>query len=336
MKRGSMDLRTLSHLRQEAKKAIESFFYERKYLSCDVPIVVPCPGTEVYLDYFQTSWLDYQNVQHERFLRSSPELHLKMAMCSGMDRVFHLGKVFRNGGEYSKWHHPEFTMLEWYEAGIDFFSYMDQTELLVRHVHSELTSQGFTLTSLPMRFEKISMYDLFKNLLDIHLVDGDEKLSSLLIKRGVHSVNLKDDFETAYFKALIDVIEPYIEKKSAVFVYDYPPSQAALSQVVKGRAKRFELYINGVELCNAFQELLSREDNERRISESFQKRDILSKQAVPIDDDFLDALSSGMPPCCGNALGFDRLLAVLLGEDEIDGVIPFRTLRIFPAKQNNI
>lgn len=313
----------IEHLkaRQTLTNHIHSFFQSRSYLSIETPIAVIAPGTEVHLDYFATTWEDHRHNLHPLYLRSSPELHLKQAMALGIDRVYHLGKCFRNKGEISEWHHPEFTMLEYYESGIAFESFMTLTEDLIASSAKLFPSSAL----LPKSFPKISMYEAFESWAKIPLIDGDPDLAQKAVKQGFVSVRADDDFETTYFKILIDAIEPRLEKEEAIFVYDYPPSQAALANVKDGRAQRFELYLKGVELCNAFDELIDPAENRRRLVASNKQRAALGKPILPEDEDFLSALTKGLKPSCGNALGFDRLLAILLGLKGIAPLIPFRT-----------
>ncbi|SMF14394.1 EF-P lysine aminoacylase EpmA [Pseudobacteriovorax antillogorgiicola] len=318
--------------RYTLKRAIENFFHKRDYIEVDTPIIVPTPGTEVHLDYFETSWLDFQLQSHQRFLRSSPELHLKQALAQGLDRIYHLGRCFRNGGEASAWHHPEFTMLEWYEAGISYEDFMQQTEELVRYSHRMLQTEGYSVITLPSKIEALTVAEAFERFAGIELIDQDPDLAEKANRKNFVSIRPDDDFETSFFKIMLDAVEPCLAEFEAVFLYDYPASQAALATVEQGVAKRFELYIKGIELSNAFQELTSPQDNIRRIHDSNHVRQTLSKQAVPIDDCFVDAVNKGIPESCGNALGFDRLLAILLGLDSIDSIIPFRENPIFPLE----
>ncbi|RZA16893.1 MAG: hypothetical protein EOP10_23745 [Proteobacteria bacterium] len=307
--------------RQTLQNHIHQFFQSRDYLSVDTPTMVVAPGTEVHLDYFATDWRDHRGSNHPLYLRSSPELHLKQAMSWGIPKVYHLGKCFRNHGEISAWHHPEFTMLEYYESGIDLDNFMKLTQDLI-------TTSGEAVDSktIPQNFTKISMYEAFKNWAKIDLIDQDPDLAKKARSANLsQSIRIEDDFETAYFKLLIDVIEPKLTKEQAIFVYDYPPSQAALANIRNNRAQRFELYLNGVELCNAFDELINPEENETRLKESNKAREALNKHPLPQDTDFLKALKKGLKPSCGNALGFDRLLAILLGQPGLGSLIPFRS-----------
>ncbi|MFW7377433.1 MAG: EF-P lysine aminoacylase EpmA [Oligoflexus sp.] len=323
-------LKQLVQQRQLASQVVRRFFEERQFLEVEAPILVTAPGTEVYLDYFQTEWFDYQNQAHPLYLRSSPELHLKQALAQGLDRIYHLGKAFRNGGELSAWHHPEFTMLEWYQADISFEDFMAQSFALVEAMH-ESFRRNFpdqVRAHLPQAVS-LSVYEAFSRFAKIDLCDQDAGLAAKARSLGYHSVRADDDFETSFFKILLDVIEPRLKEMDAVFLYDYPPSQAALATVRQQRAKRFELYLSGIEICNAFEELLDPAENLARIQSSNQKRAACGRPSIPLDLDFIGALEHGLPSCCGNALGFDRLLAYLLQQESIDQVIAFRRQQAF-------
>lgn len=311
--------------RQTLQNFIHQFFQARNSVSVDCPIAVTAPGTEIHLNYFPTTWTDHRDAKHPLFLRSSPELHLKQALSWGLDRVYHLGKCFRNHGELSRWHHPEFTMLEYYESGIRLSAFMQLTEDFVRQAFDALLPyRRPDAPNLPKKVERLSMFEAFERWADLELIDGDADLAEKGIKKGYISLRKDDDFETAYFKILLDVIEPELNKLAAAFVYDYPASQSALAKVSNGRAQRFELYVQGVELCNAFDELLGVEANRERIAESNAQRLAHGKEKVPEDPDFFAALDKGLKSCCGNAMGFDRLLALGLGDEGIDAIIPFR------------
>ena len=236
----------------------------------------------------------------------------------------------------SAWHHPEFTMLEWYEEKISYEGLINQTEELIREatkqVHSFAKRKKMTLgeVSLPKKFARLTLKQAFREFAGLDLIDDDPDLAAKAIAKGFHSVRSEDDFETAFFKILLDQIEPGLAKLGGAVLMDYPASQAALAVATKGVAHRFEFYIalpNGrevVELCNGFEELLGEKENRNRIDEAAALRIKAGHIPVPKDPDFFAALNIGLNPCCGNALGFDRLLALALGESSLDRVIPFR------------
>jgi lysyl-tRNA synthetase class 2 len=316
-------------LRAQLKSEIRSFFARRGYLELDTPILVPCPGTEVYLGYFKSAWRDHAGTERTLWLRSSPELHLKQALAAGAQRVFQLAPCFRNDGELADWHHPEFTMLEWYEAGIGFDEFIGLTEELLRETHAALAPHvrrelGQEPVRLPPRFQRVTVTEAFRDLVGLELVDGDPDLALKALAIDVMSVSESDDFETAFFKVLMEKVEPALVAMGGAVLLDYPPSQAALATVAGGVAKRFEFYLSRVELCNGFLELLDPEANRARIREACRRRAAAGRDVPDEDEAFYAALERGLPPSCGNALGFDRWLGLLLGDQTLDRAIPFR------------
>lgn len=309
--------------RNELRKSLRHFFESHHFIEVETPVLVPCPGTELHLDYFQSEWTDHSHKKHRVWLRSSPELALKRVMSMGLSAVYQIGPSFRNGGELSEWHHPEFTMLEYYQVGKSWKDFINLSEDLIRHSVQSL-SKNFAVALDLKESVKISVYEAFKNFLGVDLMDGDPDLASKAREKGVLSVRDGEDFETAFFKILLEKIEPELEKLQWVLLYDYPPSQAALAKVEEGRAKRFEFYLKGVELSNGFYELCDPKLNEERIADVHSQRETLGKQIPDEDFDFYKALERGLPECYGNALGFDRLLALILGEKSISSVLPFR------------
>lgn len=143
--------------RAQLKNLIRSYFEDRGFLEIDTPILVKTPGAEIHLDYFPTEWIDHQGNPHTFYLRSSPEIHMKRAVANGYGPVFQLAPSFRNGGEYSDWHHPEFTMLEWYHPGADLRQLIQETsELLYAAVN------GLSSRRLPVPIPVFSVADLFR------------------------------------------------------------------------------------------------------------------------------------------------------------------------------
>jgi lysyl-tRNA synthetase class 2 len=322
----SLTPRELQTLRNVLKDSIREFFASRGFIEVETPIAVLSPGTEVHLNYFETKWNDYRNQSHPLFLRSSPELHMKQLLAQGSGNIFQFATCFRNGGEYSHWHHPEFTMLEWYDTGATYTEFMDQTVDLLRYTAAAFAERGFAVPQLPDQFAVWSVFDAFAKFAGIELQDGDPNFAAKARAEGIISVRPDDDFETAYFKVLLDRVEPELSKLGAVILHEFPPSQAALSVVEGGRAKRFEIYVGRVELCNAFLELTDEGENLRRYTETGRLRGLAGKPIPAIDPGFAAALKQGIPRACGNALGFDRWFAMLIGADRIDSVIPFRTM----------
>lgn len=312
--------------RQALKKSTRNFFESRGYVEVDTPIITKCPGTEVHLQYFETNWLDYAGQPHQRWLRSSPELHMKRVMAEGIEAIFQVAPCFRNGGEFSEWHNPEFMMLEWYRKGLSYENLIQETETYLRASADDMAVvTGVNPKKiLPEKFERIGVFEAFREWAGLSLIDGDPELAGKAISAGVISVQPGDDFETAYFKTLIEKIEPRIFSIGGCVLMDYPPSQAALSVVDNGKACRFEFYLGRIELCNGFFELTGEENNRARIGELLRERVRQGFSAIPEEEDFYVAMRRFTEPCGGNALGFDRWLALLLGASSLDSARLFR------------
>lgn len=315
--------------RNEARANIHEFFRKKDYLEVETPIGVLSPGTEIYLDYFKTNWIDFKNESLPLWLRSSPEIHMKQLLSQpGYDRIFQIAPCFRNGGELALWHHPEFMMLEWYEKEISYQNFMHLTENLIDNVlnlfKNSLAKESFT---------RITLTEAFKEFCGIELLDQDPDLSKKAKSQKIISVQDSDDFDTAFFKILIEKIEPKFKELKKVVLFDYLPSQAALAKVEDGFAKRFETYIDGIELSNGYLELLDPAENLNRIKYSNHQRMNIGKEIMEIDYDFLESLNYISENCCGNALGFDRLLAISIGQVGLDQIVPFRESMPYKKKR---
>lgn len=316
--------------RARLKAAVREFFSGRTYLEIDTPVAVACPGTEVYLRYFATEWVDLYGDRHPLYLRSSPELHMKQAVAAGAERVYQMAACFRNGGELSPWHHPEFTMLEFYEAGIGYEAFIDVTAELFAHTRAAVGAAHAHLA--PKAWTKVTVAEAFEEFAGVRLVDQDPELAKKARAAGVHSPQPGDDFETAFFKVLLERVEPALAAMEGAILMDYPASQAALAVVEDGVARRFEFYAGRVELCNGFKELLDARVNRERVAAALAKRAELGFEVPPEDEDFYAALDKGLPACCGNAVGFDRWLALLNGDQSLDGAVAFRGARPYQGR----
>jgi lysyl-tRNA synthetase class 2 len=300
--------------RAQLKTVIRSFFATNDYVEIDTPILVVMPGAEVHLDYFATSWFDHSNTGHQRYLRSSPEIHMKRALAQGLGKIFQIAPSFRNGGEFSNWHHPEFTMLEWYEVDASLAGLMQQTSDLVGAV-----AEAFHRPLAPIR--TYSVGELFEEYtrLDPFAADFLDRARASKLT----NINLSDDHESAFFKIMLDIIEPRLTELGACFIHGYPASTASLAAVENGRALRAELYLNGVEIANGFQELSGKDENRKRLNDIQQERRRIGKNLHELDHNFINSMGT-LGACAGNAVGFDRLLAWALGHQDLNQIIPFR------------
>ena len=284
--------------RAQVLAAIRSFFAARDFLEVDTPQLVPSPGLDLHLDAFE--------ITGAGFLTTSPEYQMKRLLAHDLERIYQLAHCFR-AGEQGNWHNREFMLLEWYRVG-NLETVMADTEELVKDI--------FHLGGIELEapFVRMRLAEAFEQHADT--------------PRG-RMLDLAANDEEKFFRLLIDRIEPALE--GAVFLYDYPASQASLARRKAddpALCERFELYVHGVELCNGFGELTDPVEQRRRLEHDQQRRRELGKPAYPIDERFLEALEQGIPPCAGNALGVDRLIALALGSDSIADVMPFPLERL--------
>ncbi len=299
------------------KSTLRTFFLERSYLEVETPTIVTTPGAEPYQRYFDCTWTKADLTAKKFFLRASPELEMKWLMTQGCSRIFQMGKCFRSGGEYSNRHHPEFTMLEWYHKDIDFLSFITLTLDLIASVH-RVFSKHYGIPSLIATPHFFTVQEAFQEFAHIDLTSQERSLNAQALDLKYPSIKTDDDFDTTYFKILLDIIEPAFKELELVVLHDFLPAHSALATVKGGVAKRFEIYFRGQELCNGYEELTDYKKNLQRFKILNEKRTDLGLEAVPLDDMFFSALrEDGLPPCCGNALGLDRLLAAIFAAEDI-------------------
>jgi len=248
---------------------------------------------------------------------------MKKLLGQGMEEIFTLTKVFRNNEEFGGVHNPEFTMLEWYAQGADYLACMDETEALVREV-------GKAFGKMFPAFRRLRVRDLFLEKVGLDL-DWATKtsLQEACDRMSIHT-DLSDTESDLYYRLFLSKIEPELGK-DPIFVYDYPAFQAALSKLTPdGKyGQRFELYIDGIELCNAFTELTDPIEQRKRFMSELAERKASGKPAYPIDETLLRLLPSVRQPTYGNALGVDRLHLVVTGRSSIEDVLLFPVSSIF-------
>ena len=277
---------------------VRVFFQEKGYLEVETPFRIPAPAPEAQIDAVPSAgW----------FLQTSPELCMKRLLAAGYPRIFQICRCWREGERGAR-HLSEFTMLEWYRAGADYLELMEETEALVVAAAGSpsIRYRGHTV-ELARPWERISVAEAFRLYADT-------------------SVNAA--LEAGLFdQIMVERIEPRLGLTRPTFIYDYPASLAALARLKKGDptlAERFELYIGGLEIANAFSELTDAEEQKNRFEAGMAERAALGKIVYPVAEKFLAALPE-MPESAGIALGLDRLVMVLLDADSIDEVVAFTT-----------
>ena len=321
----------LPFLERRAKLTAETraFFTERGYREVETPALVPAPGAEVHLRAFVTRYEAHlgQGASRDLWLRTSPELALKRLLVAGAGPVFELARVWRNG-ETSPRHAPEFTMLEWYRPGLGFDGLMAETEDYVRAVAPQIVAHGAVTTDLSLPFERITMAEAFDRWchgLDILATEGDAALLHAAAQAAGFTTRADEGWEDLFFRLLLERIEPNLGRGRATFLTHWPAPQAALARrdpADPRAALRFELFVAGLELANAFDELTDpAEQRARFIADTAERRRISGERGWEVDEDFLAALEHGMPAASGIALGFDRLAMLVAGARDIADVL---------------
>lgn len=304
--------------RAETLAEIRRFFEIRNVLEVDTPVIMRGATTDVYLDSISAT-IEVSGKQERLFLQTSPEFALKRLVATHQQSVFQIAKAFRNGEAGSR-HNPEFTMLEWYRPGLSFNQLMDEV--------AELVSGILNIETV----EQHAYRDLFQDTLGIDpFLSSKEDLADLcLSETGCDMTG--EPIEACLDLLMSHCIEPGLGQGVLSFVYDFPAGQAALSKkaVVDGVvvARRFELYVQGAEIANGYDELLDAREQQDRFEEDNRQRQAMGKEALPWDRKLVAALESGLPECCGVALGIERLLMVRYGYQDIADVITFPYRRL--------
>ena len=259
---------------------------------------------------------------------------MKKLLVAGMPRIWQLAHVFRDG-ERSATHHPEFSMLEWYRVGASYRDLMAECAALVGACQEAagveaLAWRGHSADAR-RRGNAISVADAFREICGIDLLATapdpaapDVALLAAAARQIGMAPHPGDDWEALYFRIFLERIEPLLGIGAPTILYDYPLSMAALSRrnAEDPRvAERFEVYVCGLELANAFGELTDPVEQRARFLADQAKKQALYGETYPIDEDFLAALEHGLPDCAGIALGFDRLVMLATGAEDIEEVL---------------
>ncbi len=302
----------LIKLRAETYIKIRQFMADRKILEVETPVLSHAPVTAVQLESFRSEYSSPQTSSGNiLYLQTSPEYAMKRLLASGTGAIYQISKVFRNE-EQGKLHNPEFTMLEWYHPDYDHHQLMRELELF-------LNLFGMN------HCEKASYAEVFLEHtgLNPHTCDTND-LKSMAQQHGLSST-LEER------SVLLDFIFSYkitstLGNTRPLLIYDYPTCQCALAKLSDGMpkvAERFELFINGMEIANGFNELTEAEEQLARFEQELALRKKEKRLDLPIDHLFLDALKHGLPDCAGVAVGIDRLLMALTGVNDIREVLTF-------------
>lgn len=323
--RGDLFASKIPYLQARAQVArdIRAFFDARGFLEVETPALQTAPCMEAHIQAFRTEIVSPDlSTRRALYLHTSPEFAMKKLLVAGLPRIYQLAKVFRNA-EGSSWHSPEFTMLEWYQAGLSYEDMMSQTQDLVRTVAQGRRLRAGDRSCDPAQpWERITVVEALRRHAGVEIEGRFGDLAHLRAEAariGVH-VPDSDDWENALLKILMDKVEPRLGNGTVTILCDYPVSMAALSRPKPSAphlAERFEVYACGIELANAFGELTDAKAQRARFEAEVALRKKTYGDDYPIDEDFIAAIEAGLPESSGNALGFDRLVMLLTGASHI-------------------
>jgi lysyl-tRNA synthetase class 2 len=307
--------------RSACTRAARGFFERRGYTEVETPYAVPAPGEEVHLRAFATTREHPDGALEPLWLNTSPEFAMKRLLAAGAGPIFQFARVWRNG-EAGALHAPEFTMLEWYRPGAGMDDLINETTELLRDVLPAVVRCRGITTDLS-RIERLTVSEAFTRFAGVDVLAIGEDAAALAAAAGVR---LRDDesWEDLFFRLLLDKIEPQLGRHHPTFLTHWPAAQAALARRDPADprvAERFELFICGIELANAFVELTDPAEQRARFEADRLRRHGMSGPDWPLDEDFLAAMRHGMPPSAGIAVGFDRLAMLASGADRIGQVL---------------
>ncbi len=313
----------LPFLRRRAllTRATRAFFEARGYTEVETPCAVPVPGEEVHLQAFRTERRAPDGTRTPLWLHTSPEFAMKRLLVAGAGPIFQFARVWRNE-EGSDTHAPEFTMLEWYRPGASLAALMDEVEVLLRAVLPPAVRCRGAGCSL-QRFERLTVAEAFAQHAGADVLGTAGNAPALAAEAGAR-LRPGEEWEDLFFRLLLERVEPHLGRARPTFLTHWPAAQAALARrdPADGRtALRFELFVCGMELANAFEELTDPAEQRARFAADRARREALYGPQWGLDEALLAALEHGMPPGSGIALGFDRLAMIAGGADRIEQVL---------------
>ncbi|OGH68851.1 MAG: EF-P lysine aminoacylase GenX [Candidatus Magasanikbacteria bacterium RIFCSPHIGHO2_01_FULL_47_8] len=342
-------LKEIYEQRIKIVKSIREFFWSNNFVETETPVAVRYASQEPYLNPIPAAIHDTRSTIYKMYLRTSPEYALKKLLAAGFEKIFEIGKCFRDFESFGGNHNTEFTMLEWYRAPGTYQEIMDDTEKLFKYVSESLKIEDLRFKDYKIKvnqtWDRMTMKEVWQKYVGVNLDEylKIERLKDLVSERG-YQVETEDMYEDLFFKLFLNEIEPKLGLERPIFVYNYPAEMSSLSRLCdhdSRYAERFELYIGGLEVANAFGELTDADEQLHRLTKDQELRSKLRKEIWPVDPDFIAALRSGigsaglpadlsaealakvgaLAKAGGIALGVDRMILLFTGAKDINEVM---------------
>ena len=311
------------HARAKALSALRTFFAERDFVEIETPLVVPSPGLEIHLEAVPAGG---------GYLITSPEYQMKRLLAAGFERIYQVCKCFR-ANEHGPHHASEFTMVEWYRGFAELDAIVRDTEELVAAVVRAVAGRPFARVAgreidVTPPWPRMTVREAMHRWAGVE-VRGDEPAADLVRTMRAAGLDIADDtaWDDAFFAAFLARVDPAIAALERPLVLeDWPAPLAALAKRRPDdplTALRFEAYVGGLVLANAFGELTDHLEQRARFEDDLRVRRARGRAIYPVDERLLAALAEGLPPSAGIALGFDRLVMLATGAATIDQVLTF-------------
>ena len=314
--------------RSRITAAVRAWFEARDFVEVETAILQASPGNEAHLHAFSTELIGPDASRTQLYLHTSPEFAAKKLLAAGEQRLFTFARVFRNR-ERGALHHPEFTMLEWYRANEPYGVLAEDCAALLRVAAGAAGTRQFQFRGREAdpfaAAERLTVAEAFRchaNMDLLAMLDDRDALAAAARGQGIRVAD-DDTWADVFSRVISEKVEPNLGIGRATILDEYPASEAALARPTAHDprvAERFELYVCGVEIANAFGELTDPAEQRRRFESEMAEKQRVHGERYPIDEDFLAALAH-MPPAAGIALGFDRLVMLATGAQRIEQVL---------------
>lgn len=319
-------------VRSRAIVAIRQFLNQRGFIEVETPVLQPLAGGALAMPFVT----HYNALDQDFYLRIALELHLKRLIVGGLDKVYEIGRIFRNEG-ISTQHSPEFTMLESYEAYADYNDVMEMLEEMVSQVSQQVlgttkVQYGDDSINFKPPWRRITLRDAVKEYSGIDFVKYPTASG---LREKMRSMDIEADPESNWAKLVDELLKTFVKPRliQPTIVFDYPVSMSPLAKNKPGEervAERFQAVAGGLEIANAYSELNDPIEQRERFEEQLKEHQASNEERWTIDEDFLLALEYGMPPTGGLGVGIDRLVMLLTNQQSIREVILFPQLREKP------